>query len=86
MNEQLRQLAIKSGIDIYGSGSDREKWESVLEKFANLIIGKCSLVLLVKSMEYADEGYLAQCQSMNEASNLIRNAIKTNVSVVIKQQ
>jgi hypothetical protein len=86
MNEQLRQLAIKSGIDMYGLGSDREKWESVLEKFANLIIGKCSLVLLVKSMEYADEGYLAQCQSMNEASNLIRNALKTNVSVVIKQQ
>jgi len=86
MNEQLRQLAIKSGIDIYGLGSDREKWESVLERFANLIIGKCSLVLLVKSMEYADEGYLAQCQSMNEASNLIRNALKTNVSVVIKQQ
>lgn len=86
MNEQLRQLAIKSGIDIYGLGSDREKWESVLEKFADLIIGKCSLVLLVKSMEYAEDGYLAQGQSMNEASNLIRNALKTNVSVVIKQQ
>ena len=86
MNEQLRQIAIKSGIDIYGLGSDRDKWESVLERFANLIIGKCSLVLLVKSMEYADEGYLAQFQSMNEASNLIKNALKTNVSVVIKQQ
>jgi hypothetical protein len=86
MNEQLRQLAIKSGIDIYGLGSDREKWEANVEKFANLIIGKCSLVLLVKSMEYAEDGYLAQGQSMNEASNLIRNALKTNVSVVIKQQ
>lgn len=86
MNEQLRQIAIKSGIDIYGLGSDRDKWESVLEKFADLIIGKCSIVLLVKSMEYADEGYLAQSQSMNEASSLIRKALKTNVSVVIKQQ
>ena len=86
MNEQLRQIAIKSGIEIHGLDHNREKWEASLEKFADLIIGKCSLVLLVKSMEYADEGYLAQCQSMNEASNLIKNALKTNVSVVIKQQ
>jgi hypothetical protein len=86
MNNQLRDIERKSGIDIYGLGSDREKWESVLERFANLIIGKCSLVLLVKSMEYAEDGYLAQCQSMNEASNLIKDSLKTNVSVVIKQQ
>lgn len=86
MNEELRNIERKSGIDIYGLGADRAKWESSLEKFAELIIGKCSIILLAKSMEYADEGYLAQCQSMNEASNLIKNALKTNVSVAIKQQ
>jgi hypothetical protein len=86
MNEELRNIERKSGIEIYGLGADRAKWESSLEKFAELIIGKCSIILLAKSMNYAEDGYLAQAQAMNEASNLIKSALKTKISVAIKQQ
>lgn len=41
MKEQIRDLEKQSGIDVYSLGLDRAKWESKLEKFAELIIQKC---------------------------------------------
>jgi hypothetical protein len=41
MNEQIKKLSKQSGIDVYGLGKDREKWENSLEKFANLIVQEC---------------------------------------------
>jgi hypothetical protein len=38
MNEQLRKIARESHIDVYALGKDRTKWESTLEKFAQLIV------------------------------------------------
>ena len=46
MNNTLRELAKKSGIDIYGLGKDREKWERCLEEFAKLIANECSQIAL----------------------------------------
>ena len=38
MNERLREFERASGLDIYGLGARREKWEKALEKFAILVI------------------------------------------------
>lgn len=41
MNKQLRQFEKDSGLEIYGLGARREKWERALEKYAELIIKEC---------------------------------------------
>ena len=41
MNERIRELAEQSGLDIYGLGLDRNKWDTTVSKFAELIIQKC---------------------------------------------
>lgn len=41
MNERLRQFEKDSGLEIYGLGARRERWEACLEKYAELIIRDC---------------------------------------------
>ena len=41
MNELIREFEKQSGIEIYGLGKDRAKWESCIEKFAELIVREC---------------------------------------------
>jgi len=41
MNERIRQFELESHIDVYALGKDRAKWESVLQKFAELIVKEC---------------------------------------------
>lgn len=41
MNERLRQFEKGSGLEIYGLGARRDKWEAALEKYAELIIRDC---------------------------------------------
>lgn len=41
MNDKINVLAKQSGIDLYGLGLDREKWENCLETFSKLIIQEC---------------------------------------------
>ena len=42
MNKQLREFERKSGLEIYGLGARRNKWEAALEKYAELIVRKCA--------------------------------------------
>lgn len=42
MNKKiLRDLERQSGIDVYGLGLDRDKWETKLSLFAELIVREC---------------------------------------------
>ena len=41
MNKRLREIEKESGLEIYGLGKDRAKWEAALEKYAKLIIEDC---------------------------------------------
>ena len=41
MIEQLRQFERESGLDVYGLGAKRDKWEHTIEKFAELIVREC---------------------------------------------
>jgi hypothetical protein len=42
MNKRLRQFERESGLEIYGLGARREKWEVVMAKFAELIVNECN--------------------------------------------
>ena len=46
MNERIRQFELESHIDVYALGKDRAKWESVLQKFAELIVKECAEIAL----------------------------------------
>lgn len=61
MNERIKYLAIKSGLDfdgygypIWGSCEDEKK--EFLEKFAELIVRECVQVSLKNSHRYDDMG------------------------------
>ena len=41
MIERLREIECESGLEIYGLGARRDRWEQTLEKFAKLIIQDC---------------------------------------------
>lgn len=37
MNDKIRQFERESGLEIYGLGARRDKWEAVITKFAELV-------------------------------------------------
>ena len=37
MNQQIRELVEQSGLDVYGLGLDRQKWENSLTNFVELL-------------------------------------------------
>jgi hypothetical protein len=41
MNERIRELEKKSGLDICALGLDREKWRAASERYAALIVQEC---------------------------------------------
>jgi hypothetical protein len=45
MNSRLRQIVKQSRIDVYALGTDNTKWESTLDRFAQLLIQECLLSL-----------------------------------------
>jgi len=46
MNDQLRKFYRLSGLDIYGLGKDREKWEAAIDRYTELVIKECGFYLL----------------------------------------
>jgi len=42
MNQILREFEKQSGLEIYGLGAQRVKWESAMERFAELIVRECA--------------------------------------------
>ena len=41
MNQILREFEKQSGLEIYGLGTRRVKWEAAMERFAELIVREC---------------------------------------------
>jgi hypothetical protein len=44
MNSLYKQFERESNLDVYALGLDKGKWESRLEKFAELIVKECANV------------------------------------------
>jgi hypothetical protein len=45
MNERLRKFEQESKLEIFGLGARREIWERALEKYAELIVQECAVVV-----------------------------------------
>lgn len=41
MNKRLRQFERESGLEIFGLGARRDKWERAMAKYAELIVQDC---------------------------------------------
>lgn len=41
MNKRLREFEKESKLEIFGLGARRDKWETALEKYAELIVQEC---------------------------------------------
>jgi hypothetical protein len=41
MNKRIKSIERESGLEIYGLGLDRAKWEAAMTKFAELIVQEC---------------------------------------------
>jgi hypothetical protein len=46
MNKRLREFERESGLEIFGLGAKRDKWEQAMTKYAELIILECALMCL----------------------------------------
>ena len=42
---RIRQFEKESGLEIYGLGARRDKWEHSMEKFTELIVKECGVAL-----------------------------------------
>jgi hypothetical protein len=42
MNKHIKQFERESELDVYALGLDKVKWESRLDKFAELLIEECA--------------------------------------------
>ena len=56
MIKHIKQFERESGIDVYALGLDKVKWESRLEKFAELIAYECIDLALGSSHREDDMG------------------------------
>jgi hypothetical protein len=52
----IRTFERQSGLDIYGLGAKRVKWEAALEKYAQLVVKECQQVSLKNSHRDDDMG------------------------------
>jgi hypothetical protein len=72
--KQLREFERESGLEIYGLGLDRAKWEAAMQRFSQLIIGHATeCVRDVLREEDSDLSYTAATQ--------VQNRIKENFGV-----
>ena len=44
MKELIRKFEKESGLEIYGLGARRDRWEHTIEKFTELIVKECANV------------------------------------------
>ena len=50
----LREFSKQSGLELYGLGKDRLKWESAMEKFSELIIRECAEIVRIQNEQFME--------------------------------
>jgi len=72
MNKKiLRDLERHSGIDVYGLGLDRDKWETKLSLFAELIVQECMRMCDVAAVGYETHGHTKEANGCYSAKEYI---------------
>jgi len=69
MNKQIKQFERESGIDVYALGLDKVKWESRLEKFAELIVRECAGIV---DNKIEVSRYIHEAELLRECSTTIK--------------
>jgi len=59
MNKRIKELAKQSGMDIYGLGLDRNKWDTTVSKFAELIVRECARCVTQPTIQAAGQTEIA---------------------------
>lgn len=75
MNKLIKQCEIQSGIDVYGLGLDRVKWESRLNTFSELLIQ--DILRLLRQQWYDLNNAVIQDESSRDIA--IRVGRKTEI-------
>ena len=57
MNNNIRNFAKESHLDLYGLGLDRAKWEAAMEKFAELIVCEAGEAFWSEACNVSDLAY-----------------------------
>jgi hypothetical protein len=77
MNKHIKQFERESGLDVYALGLDKAKWESRLEKFAELIVAECAQ----QAHDLADMLAMHRDKSGAEIAESVGNTIKEHFGV-----
>jgi hypothetical protein len=72
MNNLIRQFERDSHIDVYGLGLDRAKWESAMEKFAELIVRECMRMCDVADMSLLEHNCVKEASGTQSAKDFIK--------------
>lgn len=51
MNDKIKEFVRESGLEIYGLGAKKVKWDNVVEKFTHLIVKDCALTASLMERE-----------------------------------
>ena len=84
MNDMIKQIAKDSGLDVYGLGTDRLKWEYAVQQFANELIGECVLAVLAtdtRSLVYTTWDRDQVASVISKVVDSVRNHFKETTNV-----
>ena len=54
MNTRIKEFERESGLEIYGLGTDRVKWEYTVEKFTQLIVRECAEMVRIQNEQFME--------------------------------
>ena len=72
MNERIHASMNVSGIDVYGLGKDRAKWEAAVERFAELIVRECMRMCDVADMSLLEHNCVKEASGTQSAKDFIK--------------
>lgn len=79
MNKLLREIEQESGLEIYGLGARRDKWEYTIEKFTERVIQECLDVIATTDTRQAYTSY--DLNLVQATMSKIENKVKTHFGI-----
>ncbi len=63
MNERIKELERLSGLELYGLGLDRAKWEAALERYTKMVLEASAVHIMESSDRYRKEYFAEMVQN-----------------------
>jgi hypothetical protein len=64
----LRSVAKDSGLDVYGLGLDRDKWEAALGRYTEIIVRECLKIAKNREDEFESAGLLEESNAVGNVA------------------